>query len=755
MGFNINNIRALQHADSTSRAKLGEATTESRRAIYNKPGTEFTTSSSYKQFQSNMLKLLGDYQLPPDQANMLAEFGTLPMEQLVRLILIAQKIKAHREVFVQMARTIKTIISLQQNVQVGLKSFLDGLEKILGLDITRLIQQVRQNPAQAKKETSAPQNQPETQVAKQSAASEFEVNMYKEVQQQLSQSGVAGITDSMTEDLKSLLKAVMQAHEKSNSAPLSNGQVTALQEFHQLAAHSIEEFPKKYFIDLFSFAQFKSLGVSLDEYLKLSSEVSPLRLLNLLLVAQKMGQTTQTLIGSLLSTLQSGGSIADALSNLEYKYAIPGPLQNKIAQENTVSMTQREIQMKEGEHLVLSLLGFDSNYGIIPAQKFSYVLFPQKYEYTGQTLNLSFLPMGVYMIMATAYDHNNNLINYWMKVIVKERTQKAVQKSFDDFKKKLEQDKKKQNQNQNQQEKQERPHSKEPISMQFEEQPENFKGPFLGEVVLPLDYLQKHADDLIIMSPQNNIIIDPQTYYQQNFPNNAIAFRFLVNHANLPNPIRRHGLLEINNSRVFSHYNQGLIKFVKNPASEIEEWKKTLSNFFDSLKSFFPEGEKSFSLAHDFFLNESEAFAKGEQNQEIFSNTSLENKDDRFMAAFYSKGAYAMARAGDVCGALQGLTFASMMDTDDKNQQAVLGEYLEDIKKRYFSGQQDEHHQNSYDVHLRHHLNTKLLGNPFYQTQGEQFVQSVNLKLPQKEKEDKPEKVSSTYRYNPYENSQI
>lgn len=99
------------------------------------------------------------------------------------------------------------------------------------------------------------------------------------------------------------------------------------------------------------------------------------------------------------------------------------------------------------------------------------------------------------------------------------------------------------------------------------------------------------------------------------------------------------------------------------------------------------------------------------------------------MAAMYAKGSYAMAHAGDVTGALHGMSFTSLIDLSDLNNQSVLGEYLEDIKKMYFSREMDSRMQNLYDVHLTRNFDKQLQGNSFYQPQGQAFIKSANLNI--------------------------
>ncbi|MBF0106976.1 MAG: hypothetical protein HQM16_16810, partial [Deltaproteobacteria bacterium] len=736
-------VRGVTTSGTTSQIS-GErlSTTEVFRAVHQKGGAEFTTTPSYRQFQSSMMAVLGESGFTASQAVQLTEIGNIQTAQFVRVVLIAQLFAENREFFQRLINTVRNIVTQGKNIQWGLKSYLDGLERILGLQTQKLFKEIRArgNDAETLKEqTLAGKAQPEA-----------EKDLYKEINQQLGQSIMNRASQTLDRDLKTMIKMTVDS-KIMDRVQIADTTLAALKSYNDFADASIKEFPQRYHIDLYAYGQFAQRGVSLENYIRLASEVSPSRLLNLFAAAERAGQNPSAIIASLLATQASGGSVKDAVLNLENRFRINVDLLK--AQPGTgrfVPVTANEVTLKQGDDVSLHFLALDGKDGVVSSEKSGFVLFPQKYEYTGSVLNLAFLPVGVYTVMAMGYDKDNNLLNYWMKVIVEGSIKKDIEKSFEEFKK-IEREKQKsgQNRQQNTQNKQQGAEDRgeegekakakakakdndadqDGVVSHFEKHPPNFKGPYLGEIVLPFDSLEKQADDLVVVAPPSGLVIDHEELCEGRFSSNAVLFRFLANHIETPEIIKRHGLLHISQSKTFMLFTEGLKKFVLNPGEQLTSWEKTLREFFAALKLLFPGGETTFDLAHQFFVRESQGFASGTGQGEIFSSESLEKREDRVMQAFYARGAYALAHAGDVSGALSGMSFASLMDLSDHNSQSVLGEYLEDIKNRYFSRQTDVKAQHLFGLHLTRNLGQNLSGNPHYQPQGKAFISSLNLDI--------------------------
>ena len=124
-------IRPASYSPKTSRATSHglSSTPEINTAVQFKGQTQFSTTDSYKQFRSEMLNLLRVNNFSPDQAAQIAEISTLPMDQLVRVILLAKALQRDKALFMQFGTIIRNIIARGDNLQEGLKSFLMGLKK--------------------------------------------------------------------------------------------------------------------------------------------------------------------------------------------------------------------------------------------------------------------------------------------------------------------------------------------------------------------------------------------------------------------------------------------------------------------------------------------------------------------------------------------------------------------------------------------------------------------------------------------------
>lgn len=761
MAYPIDNLRGVNYANAAQRTGHGvAASAETNRAIQYKNGAAFTTTGAYREFQSRVMQLLGENGFTAQQAQQLSDVAQLSIEQVVRSLVIAKQLQTRRDIFDSYTRVLKMIVALNRNSQQGLDNFLAGLERLLGTNTKQLLQQLRESyqrtpPRQssdqsetASKSGGQEQGKVPTQETRQ-GMSDFEVALYKDIGKQVAQKAQAGVTSQMDHQLEEAVKIFkrVQPHIKQQ---MTASQSQIVSDFHLLAETSLEEFPKRYHVDLLAFSEFSRYNVTLDTYLKLASEVSPLRLLNLLVIAKQKGHDVQSVINSLVSMQNSGGSLKDAMNQLEHQFGMTAPKEGQTATK-VASIMAKEITMEQGEELDLQFMAFDTTKGIVPEAKSGFVVFPQGHEYTGNALQLAYLPVGAYMIMAKAMDDNNVMMNMWIKVIVRDRERRKQREQSEKFNKEF----KKQGQQQEDQQddaeeknqtKRDEVHGvmmegpehleteRAPVSSSdapaiFEEQPSNYRGPFLGEVTLPFDYLKRSAEDLLIVSNESGIIIDPEEFYSGSFEHNAVTFRFLANHLEPMDRVKRHQLLNFKKTPQFEQFNDSLVRFVRRPKFELEQWKNTIDDFFKYLQELFPAGKDTFHLAQRFFSDESEKFANGEQSREQFQNVSFEQVRDQFVAGIYEKGGYALAAAGDVAAALKSMSFASLVDLSDQNRTANLGEYLSEIKQQYDRGDGAPVANKRYAMHLNHNIAHQLLANPYYKDQGRKLLDVSNLGL--------------------------
>lgn len=701
--------------------------------------TDFTTSNAYQKMQAQLVNVLNQSGFSMEQATQLSQNGQLSPDQFARVVMIAQTLQKEQMLFNEFSRVLKTVVTRGKNITEGLKGFLDGMEEIIGLDTYKVLspppstsQQTQAELAQqsslaaAKQQSSSAESNPKTE-------NDFTTALYKDLAQYVAKSESDGGNDASQEHLK-MLQKIIQSGNPSDKINLSSVQNQKANTFIEFSENSMVEFPMRYHIDLFSYSQLGAKGVSLDDYLSLSSEIPPLRLLNLIIAAEKMGHSPKAIIQTLMASQSLGEPLKEMLEHLEREYGVvfskESPLANHLPVEN------KTVHIQQGEALALKFLAFDTEDGILPSDKSSFVIFPQKFEYEGQSLNLSHLPIGVYMILAKAMNAKNQMMSLWMKVIVdkKDGTQKNQNEKFGD--------------DPAQQQKQPPPEKKEPenmieegpaVNLEFTSQPINFKGPFLGEIVLPLDYLKRSPEDIFIPSPHSGIVIDNQEFLSGVFSNNAVTFRFLTDYIEKPNLKNRHALLRLRDSSLFRDFDAQLKKFNQSPQAELENWQKSLSDFFSSLTKIFSIGQKSFEIAREFFIKESVDFASGIEKRDIFKNESQEKKNANFLSAIYAKGSYALACAGDVGGALHAMGHAVLTDLSEDNHKAVLGEYLQELKNQYFKKMANSKTQNLYEVHISHGYEQKLLANPYYKPQGEAFIKAVDIHCDLGAENDVPE----------------
>lgn len=736
------------------------STPEAPTAVQFKEAAQFTTSGTFRQYQSELFNILKDTGLTADQSTQLIEIGRLPFDQLVRVILIAQTLKQNKELFQRFAGTVRNIISLGKNVQEGLKNYLDGLEGLMKLETEKFMKQIQGKNTQP----SAAQRPAASSQENQKPLNEFEASLYRDIGEQIDKTSLGRNNPQLVRQLEATIKSMANLPDIKNMQ-LTPDKLANLRAFQDLTDSSVEEFPQRYPIDLYSFSQLNQKGMPLETYIKLASEVSPLRIINLLSLAEKMGQSPSALFASLISTQENGGSVTDALKNLEHQFnskQFPTAAERAAAapatHEQVASIHDKKVTISQGDKVFLDVMAMTAKQGTLSSEKTGFVLFPNKLEYAGRSFDLSFLPVGVYMVMVKGLSEDNEMMNMWIRVIVEERKRKKEEEELENFKRQMQQQKKDDQKDKQQQQQENEPEDEtsyrpppvDPVTTTFDQQPANYVGPFLGEIVLPLDYLNREAGDLMILSSANGIIVDKKEYDEGNFSNNAIAFRFLTNHMESTDIKKRHELLNLKHSRHFEHFDEGLKKFMHNPKVELDNWKKALHEFFDGLKTNFPSGQKTFEVAEKFFIEESTNHAEGKESGMIFENHSIEKNDDKFMAALYARGSYALARAGDVGGALHGMSFATLTDIGNINYKAVLGEYLEEIRHNYYRRESGENSKNRFDVHINHNIKDQIIANPFYKKEGEAFIKATKLIPPNTHNEGPTPPTNVPYGYAMY-----
>ncbi|OVE81452.1 hypothetical protein BVY03_03660, partial [bacterium K02(2017)] len=276
----INMVRGVSSSSTTATVTNEGQTTESHRAIVHKDAAEFSTTNSYRQSQSKFVQLLADRGFSATQTGQLVQFGNLQSTQLVRVLVLAQLLIKNQELFQQLTKNLKTIISMGQNVQSGLKTYLDGLENSMGLNTSKLLEDVKTQMATQKESEIPKQEIPEENIEF-SKKDTTGIKLYRELNQKLGQNSASQSYQNMERDLAQIVKQV------SNSKSVQDIRLTStitqsLQDFNKLTEVSLREFPQRYQIDLYSFSQLSQKGMDLNTYLNLSSEVSPLRLLNVI-----------------------------------------------------------------------------------------------------------------------------------------------------------------------------------------------------------------------------------------------------------------------------------------------------------------------------------------------------------------------------------------------------------------------------------------------------------------------------------------
>lgn len=706
----IHNITRINTYNTTERVSHNTVTASNHTGRYNsnQNQAQVSTSQSYAEYQAAVKTLMQSHGFNADQAFKLSQISNLPIRQFSRAVVIAHLLMSDAHLFDQFVKTLKTILARGKHTQEAVKNFLDSLDQIWGKDSKNLAQSMMNQ--QQKVESALDKNY--SQNSKQ-FSHELQHNLLKNM------------------DFKNLPDA------KALTPQLKE----AFQKYMDFFNSSLDEFPTRFNIDAFAQSQLQKKGLSLQNYLKLSSEVPPLRLLNLLMQAEKNGHAPQGILNHLLAAQSRGENLVEILKALEAQYGVTNPFQSSFFENPFSNSSPNVLQnifsspltLQEGDQIILSLLGFDVFDGLIASEKSGFVIYPPRAEFPGCQLNLSLLPPGVFFVMFGALNSKNKLMNYWMKVIVERKKQNAEQ----------------QQQQQNPESQKEKKEQQDEDSNLLQQVPPDLEavlnhtsdekikeqsspsalGPFLGEIVLPLDMIHAEASDCYVISSESGIVISEDEFYNGTFQHNAITFRFLAKFTQEPDLNKRHQLLQLKPSQLFQKFNDVVKEFIKDPKNKIEVFQTSLEDFFSELGNLFTQGKKTFEIAKTVFLEEAKAFVQGETGGEQYEAHSFEGDANEFLSACYAKGSYALAAAGDINGALNGLSLACVANLNDQQHKAQLGEYLRNLKDLYYTKTTEKELQNFYEANLEHALDESHTVQAYDKELGESFIEAVDVRL--------------------------
>lgn len=708
--------RPLQQVQSSQQSTSVTTATDVQNYVQSQSQGTISTSQEFKAQQAEILNLLQSLGFNKEQAQQLSGLSQLQGPQLARTLMMAQAIMNHEEMFADFVKNFKNILARGQHTQEGIKNILDAFDRILNTDSKKLAKNIFKNDS-------------DTELVE-----AIQGDYSKSSKQYSSKKELPfGLTEKQSQDL--------QKASKEMPKQLTEQQRQVLQEFVKFTHASLEEFPNHFHEDVFAASQLYKKGVSLEDYMKLSSSIPPIRLLNLLVEAEKSGASSQNIIQNLLGQLDQGNNLLEVFKTLEKQYKIDmdpllaaldlndfkwlQPVNNNIEIDEKLSL----------ENLALSFVAFDILEGVLGHDKVAVLAMPNQLEYLGSVFALKEAPLGVLYFILAGLTKKNEVIQRWLRFQWKGKKQ--------DFKNKKEQAKHQEDEKNSQKNTGEKSLSesllsdletkpKRAVEINFSGAQDASQGPFLGQIFLPLDYAKTNPQDLVLDNPESGIVLTAKDYLRGNYPHYGVMFRFLANYIEPTDKYFRHALINLKPSDIFEEFNHHLKAFMSHPNQEWEKWKVNLAEFFKRLSSVFPQGEKTFSVAERMFEVESEAFKDRRDSSGLYKNLSLEEQDDAFITACYAKGSYSLAVAGDVTGALTGLSFASLVNFSDSNSKAVLGEYLDYLKKRHYHKSEEDKYKNYYSSYATRGFGENIRANSYYEGLGKEFLNAVSLRLPEK-----------------------
>lgn len=675
-----------------------------QKSSQDRQAASFSMSNTLENFQTQLTQVLVKNGFAQEQAARLMHAGITRLGDFSRSMLISQALLSNPQLYDRFAKNLRQILLREQNNEQGVKVFLDVMDQILGVDSKQLIEG--------------------------ELAGSHLLEVDRKGNNYQGDGGEKGFPLPV-EDLSRLIdKAAPHIPRHLSAAQLR--QMQTMMDFSEV---SVEEFPQRFAADLYAFSELHKLGMNAAQYLKLSSEVPPLRLVNLLHAVQRLGQHTQGILDLFLTAFEQGESLKDVLEQMELRFGVQrimqaGSVGGFPGDARTLPMDTQLLTLHEGENVVIDFFGMDRFDGLVPEGRSGFVLFPQNEEFLGNQINLAFLPVGIYYLVAATINSRQKMMTLWKKVVVQARHNREKKAFSEDQKQGQEK-----NQSPNQSFKPlpneptdilPLPSPVDPLSMHFSGDVPK-RGLFVGEIVLPLSDVSAVRNAPLLWATNTGIIVTQSEYENGVFPHNALLFRFLAGELVGGDSERRHAVLKLCHSRPFEILDLAIKDFMINAQEKLPIFLGRLNDFFEDLLGLFPAGEKTFETAHELMAREAQAYASGQAHPEMYRVQSREERQRDFVSASYVKGAYAMASVGHVSGALRGLTYASLTNWDDDNQKAVLGEYLENIRNVHFAKAKEPQVRSYYDTHLRHSTGEKLLASPIYKTQGEAFIRSFDF----------------------------
>lgn len=497
-------------------------------------------------------------------------------------------------------------------------------------------------------------------------------------------------------------------------------------------AAAVEEFPERFPADAFARNALAKEGLPLNDYVRLASEMPPLKIVNLIALARKQGVDPQVVLQALLASVENGDDLKSVFEAWEGRFTFQATDNSNESSKNTASektrplfseraasepsqspaqdlrppSSEREgaslpgmasgrldagsahvasrsnatLTMTAGEKALLGFAALDARDGVLPDERTGFVVFPQRAAYPGPVLNLAFLPPGVYMVLCAGVNASGQLMNLWRKVVVREREREEQDSHSDAFEAQSDGNKKNDEQQAPRQ-----PPVETPLTADLSGDMPQLLGRFLGEIVLPLDFLSRDPGELTVLSPSSGIVVTREEFESGAFPHHAVSFRFLTHYLEPEDVWRRHAPLKLRPSLLFDAFDVALKKFSRDPAAQKEAFLSALKVFFGNMTALFPAGEKTFEVARDVFVREVEGYAAGRVSGDNFDVVSLERDGGQFVSACYAKGARTLAAAGDVSGALLGMARATLTALDEGSPKAALGRYLAELRAAHFA----------------------------------------------------------------------
>lgn len=656
-----------------------------------------STSSTYREFQSELLRKLEGVGFTSEQSLKLAQIGNLSVRQFTRATVLGQLLMHDPGAFDGFVGTLKNVVNRGKNVQDGVRVFMDGVDRLFGSDSREVTEEVLKN------------RDPELNaVTKRNYAPHSRPGEIRGFERQL-----VDETD---------LRAMAAAR------PAAVNDTAAFAEYVRFFNNSMEEFPTRFHVDAYAQNELAKHGLPLDDYVKLAGEIPPLRILNLLAKAAAAGQAPEAILKTLLAAYENGEDLNSLLNAMERTYgaeksfaetgggvlksparpfsadfygassAVPrergaSPAKAPPDASSAGSITASNpsprsvsaapgatVEVSRGDNVFVEFLAMGTKDGVLPTERTAALVIPPRAEIPGQAFNTAFLPVGAYMVMFAGVDSANRLMNLWMKVIVREseNEEEPAPRYEDEGRKDGDAS--------------DRPPRKKPpedfLKPDFSGAIPILVGPFLGEIVLPLDFLSRDPGELAVVSSEG-VVVSREEYERGVFPHHAVTFRFLANHVVTGDPLRRNAPLTLAPSAAFEKFDALMTRFLKDPRAEVASFESGLKDFFLGLASSFPAGVKTFEVARELFLREAKAYAEGGNHDALYDAVSLEKNGALFVSACYAKGACALAAAGDVSGALGGFARAAFTDLGG-SRKSGLGEYLKNLSGIRYAREKSE-----------------------------------------------------------------